>query len=41
MTNMKPITAWMINLHSHLVAHASIIIGGFCHTGIVGCIKQL
>lgn len=42
MSTMKPVTAQcMIELHSHFAAHPSIIINGFRHIGIKGCIDQL
>ena len=42
MNTMKPVTAkWMIELHSYLAGHPSIIINGFRHTGTKDCIDQL
>jgi len=42
MSIMKLITAqWMIDLHAHISSHPSIIINGFQHAGIKGCVEQL
>ena len=42
MSIMKPITAnWMIDLHAHFSSHPSIIINGFRHACIKGCVEQL
>ena len=42
LSSMKPIFAnWMIDLHAHISSCPSIIINGFQHAGIKGCIEQL